>query len=59
MICPIEQRQFRLCLDSKDGGSTIDGRKPLIVAPLQSYQSWICSGKSSASTSAEGEPWMT
>jgi len=26
---------------------------------LQSYQSWICSGMSSASASSAGEPWMT
>jgi hypothetical protein len=29
------------------------------LQPLQSYQSWICSGISSASASVAGLPWMT
>jgi hypothetical protein len=44
------------CLDSKSEGGKLGARKRLILLPLQSYQSWICSGISSASAIVAGEP---
>ena len=45
-----------LCLDSNNEESRVSGRKAMILRSLQSYQSWICSGNSSASISEAGEP---
>lgn len=45
-----------LCLDSKTGESRVAGWKAMTLRPLQSYQSWICSGNSSASIMEAGEP---
>ncbi len=45
-----------LCLDSNNEESRVGGRKAMILRSLQSYQSWICSGNSSASISEAGEP---